>query len=62
MAFFDSGRNVMLIGNGDQSKFFRYMFNGFGVDMHELGSAVYDHFNNVSPFDPTVVFTSNIIK
>jgi oligosaccharyltransferase complex subunit beta len=36
--FFDSGRNVVLLGNVDQNRVFRHLTNAFGVDMDELGS------------------------
>jgi hypothetical protein len=35
--------------------------NGFGVDMHELGTHVYDHFNNINS-DAVTVTTRNVIK
>lgn len=60
--FFDSGRNVLILGNPDQNKIFRHLINAFGVDMHELGSAVYDHFNNIHPSDPLTVTTNNVVK
>jgi oligosaccharyltransferase complex subunit beta len=47
--FFDSGRNIVILGNVDQNRAFRHLVNAFGVDMHELGSSVYDHFNNLNP-------------
>jgi oligosaccharyltransferase complex subunit beta len=30
--FFDAGNNVMMLGNIDQSKYFRSLLNGFGLD------------------------------
>ena len=60
--FFDSGRNVVILGSIDENRAFRHLSNAFGVDMHELGSSVFDHFNNVSPSDPQTVSTQNFVK
>ena len=41
---------------------FRHLINSFGVDMHELGSLVYDHFSNIHPSDALTVSTNNVVK
>lgn len=60
--FFDSGRNIVLLGNSDQNRIFRHLSNAFGVDMHELGSSVFDHFNSLSVTDPLTVATNNVVR
>lgn len=40
---------------------FRHLFNGFGVDMHELGSSVFDYFNNLNN-DIVTVSTNNYVR
>ncbi|CAK58276.1 unnamed protein product (macronuclear) [Paramecium tetraurelia] len=57
--FYDSGRNILLLGSTDQSKYFRKFLNSFGLDMHEYGSSVVDYFNNIKG-NQNIVTTSNV--
>lgn len=36
--FYDSGHNILLLGQAHQSRFFRKLMNSFGLDMHEFVS------------------------
>lgn len=51
----------MILGNIDQSKYFRYLLNGFGLDSQPQ-TQVFDHFSNIHPSDPNTIITSNYIK
>lgn len=60
--FYDAGHNVFMAGDIDSSKFFRQIYNEFGVEFDDFGSAVYDHFNTLETTDNSVIYSDNIIK
>ena len=51
--FYDAGKNILLLGSPNQSKYFRKLVNSFGLDYHEKvlislyqNTLVTDFFNN----------------
>ena len=62
LEFFDAGNNLLIAGDIDSTKPFRQIFNNLGVELDEIGSQVYDHFNNSDPYDNTLISTNNKIE
>lgn len=61
MAFFDSGRSLVVVADIDTSRAFRKLFHSFGLELDELGYQLKDNFNNLNG-KSTSVLTSNIAQ
>jgi hypothetical protein len=59
VAFYDSGRSVVVVGDIDTSRTFRKMFYSFGLEMDEFGGQLKDNFNNLNG-KSTSILTSRI--